>query len=360
MQSAVAIAEDAARAQMPEPSSNLAKGAAPTPTPNIKVETPGAIFESGKALLRGNPLQTTPEVICPHCRLPRLLYPIAGKGARDPDLSKQYCMLYPYVSKAGHDIYGVPFPTEQAKSKKERELIKQQERAAKDNTPGSQDTGTPPDGKASSFSLNTGTKAAGYIPWHTCPNCKRSLLITRFAQHLEKCLGISGRQSSRNAMAKLSGNGTGAGNTPNMSRVGTPVPGSQGGNGNGKKSPSKREQDGDEEDGKEASASAETPVKKKKKSNYIKKADRERMAAEAAKNAHAEKGKDKDKDKDKDKGTPTPTGIKIKLNAGSGSAAKRPPKEKGEKEGNGNGKRDRDEDGSEEPRKKMKTDDSDD
>src|ERR1700743_3223814 len=105
MQSAVAIAEEAAKAQMPDPPSSLPKGA-PPPVPNIKVETPGAIYDNGKTLLRGNPLQTTAEVICPHCRLPRLLYPIAGKGSREPDLSKQYCMLYPYVSKPGHDIYG--------------------------------------------------------------------------------------------------------------------------------------------------------------------------------------------------------------------------------------------------------------
>ncbi|KAF2753325.1 hypothetical protein EJ05DRAFT_211256 [Pseudovirgaria hyperparasitica] len=272
MQSAVVIAEDTARAQMPEPPVAPVKGA-PPPTPNIRVETTGAIYENGKTFLRGNPLQTTPEVICPQCRLPRLQYPITGKGSREPDLSKEYCMFYPFVSKPGHDIYGNQFPTEQAKTKKERELIKQQQRAEKDNTPGSNDTGTPP--ATQSFTLNTGSKPISYIPWQTCPSCKRSLLITRFAQHLEKCLGISGRQSSRNAMAKLTGNGSVSGNTPLGSRMGTPQPGSQ--NNNGKRSPTKKGgADDDDDDDKE------TPVKKKKKSNYIKKADRERLAASGA------------------------------------------------------------------------------
>ncbi|PSN69050.1 hypothetical protein BS50DRAFT_490046 [Corynespora cassiicola Philippines] len=285
MQSAATQAESLALANL-EPQSQT-KGAAASQPSVPTAETSAARYENGRVFLKGNPLKTTPEIICPHCKLPRLMHPIMGKGMQTPDLTKEYCMLYPWVQRQGHDVYGNPFPTDMAKSKKERELIKQQQKNAEKEsvgTPGSQDTdmaGGESQGKE--IKLNTGGKPASYIPWHTCPNCKRSLLITRFAQHLEKCLGISGRQSSRNAMAKLAGqngngSGTGVGNTPLGSRMGTPAPGSQGGDvavpkakGKGV-SPVKKL--GDEDDDIEN----DTPEKKKKKkSSYIKKADREKL-----------------------------------------------------------------------------------
>lgn len=301
-QSAAVATEEANKSSAPE-QSNLAKSATSsgnpptTPLQNTRVETPGAIYEGGKIQLVGNPLATTPEIICPHCRLPRLHYPITGKGSRPPDLTKEYCMLYPFVSKAGHDIYGNPFATDGAKTKKERELIRQQQKdrqTEKDNTPGSQDAAaTPPE----TIKLNTGNKPASYIPWHTCPTCKRSLLITRFAQHLEKCLGISGRASSRNAMAKLSSQN---GNTPLGSRMGTPQPSAT-----GKRSPSKRSTaGGDDDDDGEAD---ESPIKKKKKSNYVKKADRERLAKEAA-DKEKEKTKIKRENSTADKRPPSTAG----------------------------------------------------
>jgi len=253
-------------------------------------ETSAAKYENGRVFLKGNPLKTTPEIICPHCKLPRLMHPIMGKGMQNPDLTKEYCMLYPWVQRQGHDVYGNPFPTDMAKSKKERELIRNQAKnTEKDSvgTPGSQDTDMAGgDSQVKEIKLNTGGKPASYIPWHTCPNCKRSLLITRFAQHLEKCLGISGRQSSRNAMAKLTGqngngNGTGMGNTPLGSRMGTPAPGSQSdiipkSKGKGV-SPVKKLNDEDDE------GENDTPErKKKKKSSYVKKADREKGGKEGA------------------------------------------------------------------------------
>jgi ribonuclease P/MRP protein subunit POP1 len=233
MQSAATQAESLALANLePQSQKQNPNGTAASTIP--VAETPAAKYENGTVFLKGNPLKTTPEIICPHCKLPRLMHPIMGKGMQNPDLTREYCMLYPWVQRSGHDVYGNPFPTDMAKSKKERELIKQQQKNQEKEsvgTPGSQDTDMA-GGDAKEIKLNTGGKPASYIPWHTCPNCKRSLLITRFAQHLEKCLGISGRQSSRNAMAKLTGqNGTGSGmgNTPLGSRMGTPVPGSQDG-----------------------------------------------------------------------------------------------------------------------------------
>ncbi|OCK85432.1 hypothetical protein K432DRAFT_388660 [Lepidopterella palustris CBS 459.81] len=324
------------------------KGAPPPPMPPVTT-TPAAVWENGRIYLKGNPLKTTTDIICPHCKLPRLMYPISGKGAQTPDLTKEYCMLYPWVQRQGHDVYGNPFPDGMAKSKKERELMRQQQKNADKEsvgTPGSQDTEIAGGeggaaGQSKEIKLNTGGKPASYIPWHTCPNCKRSLLITRFAQHLEKCLGISGRQSSRNAMAKLTGNGNGTGmaNTPLGSRMGTPVPGSQGG-GTGKdkdKRGSPVKKLGQDEDDAEDN---ETPEKKKKKkSSYIKKADREKMGL--TKDTPALKVKLKAKDSNKDS------------QGGDAGSAKRLPKknEHGEK---ADGKRDREEGGEEAPRKKIK------
>lgn len=277
MQSAATQAESIALSNL-EPASQVKGSNTQTSVPTA--ETSSAKYDNGQVYLKGNPLKTTPEIICPHCKLPRLMHPIMGKGMQAPDLTREYCKLYPFVQQQGHDVYGNPFPTDMAKSKKERELIKQQQKNAEKEsvgTPNSQDTDMAGgDTQNKEIKLNTGGKPASYVPWHTCPSCKRSLLITRFAQHLEKCLGISGRQSSRNAMAKLAGqngNGSGTGNTPLGSRMGTPVPGSQPDSiaktkGKGI-SPVKKLAD-DDEDGEN-----DTPEKKKKKkSSYVKKADR--------------------------------------------------------------------------------------
>ncbi len=285
MQSAATQAESIALATLEPQSQKQNTNGSTVPA----AETSAAKYDNGRVFLKGNPLKTTPEIICPHCKLPRLMHPIMGKDMQSPDLTKEYCMLYPWVQRSGHDVYGNPFPTDMAKSKKERELIKQQQKNAEKEsvgTPGSQDTDMA--GETKEIKLNTGGKPASYIPWHTCPNCKRSLLITRFAQHLEKCLGISGRQSSRNAMAKLAGqNGTGSGigNTPLGSRMGTPVPGSQDGSVPMAKSkskgisPVKKFSGGGDDDADELGLDNDTPErKKKKKSSYVKKADRDKSS----------------------------------------------------------------------------------
>ncbi|KAL5116053.1 Ribonucleases P/MRP protein subunit pop1 [Pleosporales sp. CAS-2024a] len=295
MQSAATLAESLALASL-EPQAQKPPSAAQHAAIPV-ADTPAARYDNGTVFLKGNPLQTTPDMVCPHCKLPRLMHPIMGKGVQTPDLSKEYCMLYPWVQRPGHDVYGNPFPTDMAKSKKERELIKQQQKNQEKEsvgTPGSQDTDTAA-ADAKEIKLNTGGKPASYIPWHTCPNCKRSLLITRFAQHLDKCLGISGRQSSRNAMAKLvghngtgtgTGSGSGIGNTPLGSRVGTPVPAAPDAaplrpakNAKGI-SPTKRFAHPDDDD---ELAADDTPDRKKmkKKSSYVKKADRDAKAASA-------------------------------------------------------------------------------
>lgn len=197
--------------------------------------------------------------ICPSCSLPRLLDP--PLAISNPSKGTQYCAHVPWSTRAGHDIYGNPFPvsgSDKPPTKKERERLKAESNTtpngfgsisggggtkngrSKDGTPASQDkespgkdepniAGGPVDKKAAK--VGERLKGGTYVPWHTCPSCKRSLLITRFAQHLEKCLGIGGRGGPRNAAARSSlasaaNNNTSNGTPAASSRSGTPVPGS--------------------------------------------------------------------------------------------------------------------------------------
>ncbi|KAI9245160.1 hypothetical protein BY458DRAFT_551526 [Sporodiniella umbellata] len=41
------------------------------------------------------------------------------------------------------------------------------------------------------------------LPFYECVNCRKSIASTRYAPHLEKCLGLAGRQSSRVASRRL-------------------------------------------------------------------------------------------------------------------------------------------------------------
>ncbi|KAF7725474.1 Ataxin-7-like protein 3, partial [Apophysomyces ossiformis] len=37
----------------------------------------------------------------------------------------------------------------------------------------------------------------GNLPSYECVNCRKTIAASRYAPHLEKCLGLAGRQSSR-------------------------------------------------------------------------------------------------------------------------------------------------------------------
>ena len=164
----------------------------------VRVETDGAVFEGGKAFLKGNPLHTTKEIICPDCRLPRLLYPVVGKGARPPpDPYREYCQKQPPIIKPGCDVHGNPFATDKLNNKKKKQNTT--------NTPGSSPP-TTPDGS----SKQTVTEKVSF-PTVKCPNCPRYFIVTRVAQHLDRCLGLSARsnrgkpQSDANNTSNASG-----------------------------------------------------------------------------------------------------------------------------------------------------------
>ena len=230
------------------------------------------ITEEDKIILHGNPLSTTTETLCLTCRLPRLYYPTSGKNARTPDPSKKYCTKHPYIEKDGCDIYGKPLTMEKS-SKKKAAAAKQK---ANDSRSGSESGNNSPTGKK-----EKGTA----MPSAKCPTCPRYLYFNRIAHHLERCSGIAGRQSSRNAMAKLNSN------TPKeSSRASTPKPGSQpssqsktnGSQGTNNKKRKKGSDDDDEEIEK-------TPIKKKKTGTGKKEGKGKAVNADIARVKGAEK-----------------------------------------------------------------------
>ncbi|KAI1742016.1 transcriptional activator [Xylaria scruposa] len=225
----------------------------PDARPDVKVETDAAIYDEGKVLLKGNPLVTTKDIVCPRCHLPRLLYPTDGKGARKPDPSIIYCKKRPYIDKPGYDIYGQTWVAQgPGRGKKKKDM----EKKIDPNTPA--DSPTPGEGG------NAGGGAASRppnmlsFPSATCSKCKRCILVTRLNNHMGSCIGNSGRNASRAAAQKISnGNANGNGDgTPPSSQKGTPLPGSRAA------SPKKR--DGDEMDEDDATDN-DGPKKKKLK-----------------------------------------------------------------------------------------------
>lgn len=185
--------------------SDASDSSSPDSRPDIRVETDAAVYEEGKVILKGNPLQTTQDIVCPKCHLPRLLYPTDGKGAQKPDPAVIYCKKHPYIDKPGCDIYGqswvAPGP---GRGKKKKDVER------KDGTD------TPEQRPANVLSF----------PSATCSKCKRCILVTRLNNHMGSCIGNSGRNASRAAAQKLNGNSQND-STPPSSQKATPAPGSR-------------------------------------------------------------------------------------------------------------------------------------
>ncbi|KAM4065204.1 helix-turn-helix domain-containing protein [Hirsutella rhossiliensis] len=217
--------------------SDASETSTPDSKPDLRVETDAAVYEDGKVLLKGNPLQTTNDILCPKCHLPRLLHPTDGKGARKPDPAVAYCKKHPYIEKPGCDIYGqswvAPGP---GRGKKKKDMEKKG-----DGTDSPAPEQRPPN--VLSF------------PSATCSKCKRCILVTRLNNHMGSCIGNSGRNASRAAAQKLNNGGSQHDSTPPSSQKATPAPGSRA------SSPRKRDASDDEAD------SDNSHRKKKFKSN---------------------------------------------------------------------------------------------
>lgn len=172
MRSAVAIARERAEEEATVPDEPPSKTAADNKKEDVidqeklaslHLETPGAIFDHGKVYLKGNPLHTTKQIICPECRLPRLQYPPTGSGAHPPpDTSDEYCLNQPLITLPGHDVHGKLFAVMPNPKKK------------KDD------------------------QSSSTVPTNKCPVCPRYFVVSRLAQHMDRCLNISGRGSMRN------------------------------------------------------------------------------------------------------------------------------------------------------------------
>lgn len=216
------------------------------PRPDVRTETDAAIYEDGKVFLKGNPLKTTKDILCPRCHLPRLLAPTEGRGAQKPDPGVIYCKKYPYVDKPGYDIYGqtwvAPGP---GRGKKKKDMEKKLDASVDGTVTPTTDGQRPPN--VLSF------------PSATCSKCKRCILVTRLNNHMGACIGNSGRNASRVASQKITNGGNGSVNndgTPPSSQKGTPVNGSRAG------SPRKRDVDEFDED---QESDPTNPKKKAKK-----------------------------------------------------------------------------------------------
>lgn len=231
---------------------NAIDGATTDPKPDVEIETDAAVYKDGKVTLKGNPLKSTTEILCPRCHLPRLLHPTDGKGAKKPDLGVIYCKKHPYIEKQGYDIYGqtwvAPGPG-RGKKKKDQKL-----------DPNDPSSPAPGEGSAKDRPPNVLS-----FPSATCSKCKRCILVTRLNNHMGSCIGNNGRNASRAAAQKIS-NGSNAGsqnndNTPPGSQKGTPLPGSRAA------SPRKRDVDEFDEDAEESDQTH--PKKKKLKPNSL-------------------------------------------------------------------------------------------
>jgi hypothetical protein len=253
-------------------------------------ETEEAIYKDGKVMcIKKNPLEIAADLLCPRCHKPRRLHPTTGKGARTSDQSKDYCTKQPFIDKPGFDIWGRPFPTDNmpSKGRKNKELA-----AAENGSSFESPAETPPDAQVEPT----------YFPIVKCTNCSRSLGIRRFAQHLEKCMGGKGRQSSRNAIAKMNGP-TASGDTPQGSRRGTPILGA-------KRSPEKRDRDDDEDDEEEETLkkkkqrkmTEKSRVAKSKEPKAAKTASQEsvKMAKSMSQDSHVSKMREQDNEKEAD------------------------------------------------------------
>lgn len=221
--------------------SDASDSSTPESKPDVRIETDAAIYEDGKVMLKGNPLKTTKDILCPRCHLPRLLHPTDGKGAKKPDPSVIYCKKHPYIDKPGYDIYGQTWVQPGPGRGKKKKDMKPDPNIE-----------SPAPGEARPPNVLS-------FPSATCSKCKRCILVTRLNNHMGSCIGNSGRNASRAAAAKISNGSNGASQndgTPPSSQKATPAPGSRA------SSPKKR--DSEEVAAPEEEEESENSHKKKK------------------------------------------------------------------------------------------------
>jgi len=173
------------------------------------------------ARLFGKALETPfTEEICPRCQLPRHT---VESFAAVPIPGKKWCSKPPLHDQPGCDIYGNPVASSSGpatNSKKFRNPELGNDRAS----PSTDASTTPPasNGVKASNALSNNTL---YV---TCTNCPREIHVSRFAHHLEKCLGINSRASARAGTQRGSNTTANGASTPSgnnaASRRNSPAP----------------------------------------------------------------------------------------------------------------------------------------
>jgi hypothetical protein len=123
---------------------------------------------------------------------------------------KKFCSKLPFQNIYGYDIYGNPFPNPGAtggskKAKKEKTI----EHAALDMQSNGDSPGTPLMNGSGGADVPVKVGKNSGIVYFPCTSCDNEKVVSsRYAAHLDKCLGISGRKSSRAAMVKMNNNGS--------------------------------------------------------------------------------------------------------------------------------------------------------
>lgn len=167
------------------------------------------------------------EVTCSRCHLPQ--HTAQTLLQADASDKKKFCSKLPFQNEHLHDIYGNPFPTISGTAK---------EKKAAANAAAAADSPTPDPSDAAAPAPKAG-KNSGLI-YFKCTCCENEKVASvRYAAHLEKCLGLSGRKSSRAAMAKM--NSSSGGGSPMLQPADAPTGGSGGKLGGSRKpSPEKK------------------------------------------------------------------------------------------------------------------------
>ncbi|KAJ5171106.1 uncharacterized protein N7500_003889 [Penicillium coprophilum] len=119
----------------------------------MRMETDAAVFNRGRVFLKGNPMKTVKE----HAHVPDHW----GSFLPPPDPDVEYCTNVPMIDLPGHDVHGKLFAVTPNPKKKK----------------GDRDSTIPE------------------IPTTKCPLCPRYFVMTRLAQHLERCVCEGGPSS---------------------------------------------------------------------------------------------------------------------------------------------------------------------
>ena len=159
----------------------------------------------------GNPLATVPkELICTRCHLPRHTAQTLALGpsiTTETGEKKKFCAKLPWKNLRGYDIYGNPCLNPNAPSKKGSAAAAAAAKAG--GSSGGQGSGTGGDSPASvgDDAPVKVVKGSGIV-YVKCPSCDNDKIASlRFASHLERCLGLSGRRGGRTLQKMAGSNG---------------------------------------------------------------------------------------------------------------------------------------------------------